>query len=51
VCAVEGITRRVREEILSGYVDGIPSAAVAAAAGGDDGAAGISQDKDYRHRL
>ncbi len=51
MCAVEGIARCVREEILSGCVDDIPSAAAAAAAGGDDGAAGRSRDKDYRHRL
>jgi hypothetical protein len=51
MCVVKGIARRVREEILLGCVDGIPSAVVAAAAGGDNGAAGRSRDKDYRHRL
>jgi hypothetical protein len=51
VCAVEGIAWRVREEILLGCVDNIPSVAAAAAARGDNGAAGRLQDKDYRHRL
>jgi hypothetical protein len=47
VCAVKGIAQHVREEILLGCVDGILSAAAAAAAGGDIGAAGRSRDKDY----
>jgi hypothetical protein len=51
VCAVEGIVRHVREEILLGCVDGIPSAAMVAAAGGDSGAAGRLRDKDYCHHL
>jgi hypothetical protein len=51
VCTVKGIVWHVREEILSGCVDGIPSAAAAAAAGGDVGAARRSRDKDYRHCL
>ncbi len=34
MCTVEGIVRRVREEILWGCVGGIPSAAAAAVAGG-----------------
>ena len=52
VCAVEGIVRRVREEVLSGCVGGMPSAAAAAAAAGGDGCeAGRSRDEDRRRRL
>jgi hypothetical protein len=51
VCAVEGIAWHVREEILSGCVDGILPAAAAAAARGDNVTVGRSRDKDYRHCL
>jgi hypothetical protein len=51
VCTVKGITWHVRKKILLGCVDGIPSAAEAAAARGDVGAAGRLRDKDYRHCL
>ncbi len=34
VCVVKGIAQRVREEILLGCVNGIPSAAAVAASGG-----------------
>jgi hypothetical protein len=42
VCAVEGIVRRVRvrEEVLSWCVGGMPSAVAAAAAAGGDGCEG-----------
>jgi hypothetical protein len=53
VCAVEGIVRRVREEVLSGCVGGMPSAAAAAAAAavGDSCEGGRSRDEDRRRRL
>jgi hypothetical protein len=43
VCAVEGIVRRVREEVLSGCVGGMPSAV--AAAGGDGCKGGRSRKR------
>jgi hypothetical protein len=56
LCAVNGIVRGVREEILLGCLGGIPSVAAAvavaaAATGGDEGAGGRLQDKDYHHHL
>ncbi len=48
---VEGIVWHVREEILSGCVGGIMSAATTAAAGGDNGMAERLWDKDYCHHL
>jgi hypothetical protein len=51
VCAVEGFAWRIREEILLGCVNGIPSAVAVAAAGGDNGVARRSRDKDYCHHL
>jgi hypothetical protein len=51
VCAVEGIAWHVREEILSGCVNGIPSVVVVAAARGDNSVVGRLRDKDYHHRL